>query len=205
MRTRKKMRALTRLWRRIFPASRLYFNATNQTKTVDGGRAFSRSGPFKPLPEEPTPFRCPGPHSPSKVEGVAGTYSMGRRLQLPQVVQDALRFSFSCIQCSYSCDPVVTTDHDDRYDRKLENGVGFSPPFAREAYPTTRPEYSRNLLTIATCSGCVNFFEAFCTKSAANRARLSPRPSKRCQTSNNAYPERCANIPPCVWHSFSSP
>src|SRR5580693_3550291 len=30
--------------------------------------------------EEPTPFRCSGPHSPSKVEGVAGTIAKGRRL-----------------------------------------------------------------------------------------------------------------------------
>jgi len=28
--------------------------------------------------DEPTPFRCSGPHSPSKVEGVAGTIAMGR-------------------------------------------------------------------------------------------------------------------------------
>lgn len=31
--------------------------------------------------EEPTPFRCPGPHSPSRVEGVAGTIAIGRRLR----------------------------------------------------------------------------------------------------------------------------
>src|ERR1700729_3934107 len=29
--------------------------------------------------DEPTPFRCPGPHSPSRVEGVAGTIAIGRR------------------------------------------------------------------------------------------------------------------------------
>jgi len=84
---------------KIFPASRLYFDTTNQTKTVDGGRASSKIGVFQTLREEPTPFRCPGPHSPSKVEGVAGTYSMGRSLWLPYD-QDALRFSFSCIQFS---------------------------------------------------------------------------------------------------------
>src|SRR5271154_4041809 len=29
--------------------------------------------------DEPTPFRCPGPHSPSRVEGVADTIAIGRR------------------------------------------------------------------------------------------------------------------------------
>ena len=38
------------------------------------------SSVFPGSKDEPTPFRCPGPHSPSKVEGVAGTIAMGRRL-----------------------------------------------------------------------------------------------------------------------------
>jgi len=33
------MRALKRLFAKMTPASRLYFDTTNQTKTVDGGRA----------------------------------------------------------------------------------------------------------------------------------------------------------------------
>jgi hypothetical protein len=34
------------------------------------------------VPEEPAPFRCSGPHCPSKVEGVAGTIANGRRTPL---------------------------------------------------------------------------------------------------------------------------
>ena len=35
---------------------------------------------LSPPQVRPTPFRCSDPHSPSKVEGVAGTIAMGRRL-----------------------------------------------------------------------------------------------------------------------------
>src|SRR5580692_3506197 len=45
--------------------------------------------------DEPTPFRCPGPHSPSKVEGVAGTIAMGRSLQHPDQMNPQL-ITMSC-------------------------------------------------------------------------------------------------------------
>ena len=41
--------------------------------------------------EEPTPFRCSGPHSPSKVEGVAGTIAMGRSLRHSDPVNHLIR------------------------------------------------------------------------------------------------------------------
>ena len=60
---------------KIFPAVASVKRYYKPDITVDGGRASSL------IPQdEPTPFRCSGPHSPSKVEGVAGTIAMGRRL-----------------------------------------------------------------------------------------------------------------------------
>jgi len=90
------MRALKRLLAKMTPASRLYFDTTNQTKTVDGGRA---SFLYK---DEPTPFRCSGPHSPSKAEGVAGSYSMGRRIQHPDCSIQALQMLCGSLLLLYS-------------------------------------------------------------------------------------------------------
>jgi len=60
---------------KIFPAVASVKRYNKPDITVDGGRAS-----FLISKVEPTPFRCSGPHSPSKVEGVAGTIAMGRRL-----------------------------------------------------------------------------------------------------------------------------
>src|SRR6202000_465235 len=60
---------------KVFPAVASVKRYNKPDITVDGGRAS-----FPDAKDEPTPFRCSGPHSPSKVEGVAGTIAMGRRL-----------------------------------------------------------------------------------------------------------------------------
>jgi hypothetical protein len=60
---------------KIFPAVASVKRYYKPDITVDGGRAS-----FLTSKVEPAPFRCSGPHSPSKVEGVAGTIAMGRRL-----------------------------------------------------------------------------------------------------------------------------
>jgi hypothetical protein len=60
---------------KIFPAVASVKRYNKPDITVDGGRAS-----FPISKDEPTPFRCSGPHSPSKGEGVAGTIAMGRRL-----------------------------------------------------------------------------------------------------------------------------
>ncbi len=60
---------------KIFPAVASVKRYNKPDITVDGGRAS-----FLTSKDEPTPFRCSGPHSPSKGEGVAGTIAMGRRL-----------------------------------------------------------------------------------------------------------------------------
>ena len=158
------MRTLKRLVRRS-PLLRVC-KTINQTKTVDGGRASFLKSPE----EEPTPFRCSGPHSPSRVEGVAGTIAIGRRLRHSE--------SNSGMPCGESLVSSVT-----QADTSLP-AWAISPPSLRvKPYLTAQSGYSRNLLTIAICQRCVNFprgiFTLFrsrrtnCTVHAAKAPRAS--------------------------------
>jgi hypothetical protein len=131
---------------KIFPAA----SVNRYNKPDVNSRRWPSVFPLLPK-DEPTPFRCPGPHSPSRVEGVAGTIAIGRRpTTFRSMDQTKHRSGMSCGESLVSSIAQSSSTRLTTRKRTLDR-VGFSPPIRASSFPydTVRilaePFYNNNL------------------------------------------------------------